>query len=190
MMHDTRPFYGSPPNTIHVVDQHILLWDFVVSAIPPEFPVRYTCRLVAVCKRHLPSKHSPFVITRTSACQQSARQSIHYALGDEAVPPSHQPTGNHSITTRSLPLFPTMNESNPVPPPTLLDGTLLLHGRLALIFTALLVPPCRRRLLRQKYARQVAAAALALRSVQVKRSENGPRTRTWAAVAILLSKLT
>jgi len=50
-------------------------------------------------------------------------QLTHYALGAEAISPSHQPTGNHSIMTRSLPLFPTAIESNLIPPPTLPDGT-------------------------------------------------------------------
>ncbi len=73
------------------------------------------CRLVAVRKGHSASRHSPPVINHSPVCQQSARQLIHYALGDEAISPSHQPTRNHSIMTRSLPFSPTANRVEPGP---------------------------------------------------------------------------
>ena len=65
----------------------------------------------------LPSRHHspPFASNRL--------QLIHYALGDGAMSPSHQPTGNYSIMTQSLPLLPTAIESSLIPPPTLPEGT-------------------------------------------------------------------
>ena len=132
MMHNRVVSSTGHVPTTHTLGLHILSWDFLVSSgfpasgatclfyHPASTVLLSKCRLVAVRKRYSTSRQSPPIITHTPI-STIRLQLIHYALGDDAMSP--QPTGNHSITTRSLPLFLTAIESNLVPPPTLLDGT-------------------------------------------------------------------
>ena len=106
------------------------------------------CRLVVVRKRHSASIHSPPVITHTPVCQQSARQFDALRTRRRGHSPQsstyRKPLDNDSIS----PTLPHCDQVEPGPTSDFARWDLYPSSArdLALIFTFLLVLPCRRRL--------------------------------------------